>query len=418
MTYKKYDNNSFNLYTIKTDKFKTCYMEIVFYKEINKEDITKENVLVDMLIQSNKKYNKRKYVVEHLEDLYDARMYATTSRVGSLRTLHFMYSFINPIYADKNYLKEVIKFPFDMLFKPNIKNNEFDSRTLKIIKSRILTNILSQKEEVQNYAIKQALEKTTTDIPASIDLNGNIKDLNKVNTSNLVETYNKLFTDYYCDIYILGNLDMDKVNIMIKELFECDIIKTNKVDINYKINKEIRQKAIIEKSKFKQSNLVCIYNLINLDDKEKVYVFNIFNNIFGTGSLTNKLYKNLREDNSLCYNVSSIYNKYDNLLIITTGIDKKNKNKALKLIKKSLKEMIDGKFSEEELENALSLTLNNLRASLDNIDIIINNYFFHNLDSSPLIKERLENQENIDNKDIIGLAKKLKLMTIYFLEGE
>ena len=108
--------------------------------------------------------------------------------------------------------------------------------------------------------------------------------------------------------------------------------------------------------------------------------------------------------------------KYDNLLIITTGIDKKNKNTALRLIKKSLKEMLEGKFSEDEIESAICYTLNNLKASLDSPSIILNNYFFHNLDNSPLIKERLENQENVSKKDIINLTKKIKLITIYFLE--
>ena len=417
MIYKKYNNNSFNLYTIKTDKFKSCYMEIIFYKEIEKNDITKEIVLSNMLFHSNKKYNKRKYVVEHLEDLYNAKMYSSTSRVGNLRTINFMYSFIDPMYAEKNYLKEAISFPFEMLFNPNIKNEEFDNRTLKIIKSRILADILNQKDDVQSYSIKKALEHTSKDILASLNLNGNIKDLNKINPSNLVDDFKNLFIKYQCDIYLIGNLDMDKTNILIKDLFDNDIIKTNKLKLNCEVNNKLKGKIINEKKTYEQSNLVCVYNLNNLTNKEKNYTFNIFNALFGSDSLSNKLYKNLREDNYLCYNISSFYNKYDNLLIITTGINKKNKSKAIRLIKKSLKEMVVGKFSDKEVDNAISLTMNNLRASLDNQSIIINNYFFNNLDNSPLIKERLENQDNINKKDIIVLSKKIKLLTIYFLEG-
>ena len=34
MIYKVYKNNTYNIYTVKTDKFKTCHMEIVFRNNI------------------------------------------------------------------------------------------------------------------------------------------------------------------------------------------------------------------------------------------------------------------------------------------------------------------------------------------------------------------------------------------------
>src|SRR5574344_1040661 len=136
MIYKEYKNDSYNLYTIKTDKFKTCHMEVIFYEDIKKDKITITNVLTDMLVHSSSKYPKRKNVVEKLEDLYNANFFSIAGRVGNLRTYNFVYNFIDPLYADKSYLKEVIKFPFEMLFNPHIKNDEFDLRTLKIIKNR------------------------------------------------------------------------------------------------------------------------------------------------------------------------------------------------------------------------------------------------------------------------------------------
>ncbi|MBR1416795.1 MAG: insulinase family protein [Bacilli bacterium] len=418
MTYKKYNNDSYNLYTIKTDKFKTCQMEIVFYRKLNKEKITIENVLSDILVHSSLKYPKRKYVVEHLEDLYNANFYSTTSRVGNIRTINFIYNFIDPIYADKSYLKDVISFPFEMLFNPNIKNDEFDERSLKIIKSRVYADIKSIKENPTRYALKKSLYLTSKDMPSSYELVGNIKDLNKINSSNLFSFYNELFEEYYCDIYLIGNLDMDKVNIMIKNLFKNDIIKTEQLNPYYYLkNNNNKTIEYSEKDNLNQSTLVCIYNLDNLSSFEQNYVFYIFNTIYGSGSLTNKLSKNLREDNSLCYNVSSLYQKYDNLLIVYTGIDAKNKRKALNLIKKSLKEMINSKFNEDDVDNAIKYNINILKSSLDNQDSIIDNYFFNIISNSPLINERVEVIDSVTKKDISNLAKKIKLKTIFFLEA-
>lgn len=415
MTYKEYKNNSYNLYTVKTDKFKTCHMEIVFYRKLDKDRITKENVLADMLSHSSKKYDKRKYVVEKLEDLYNASFYATTSKVGNIRTINFIYNFIDPVYADKSYLKEVIKFPFEMIFNPNVKNNEFDSRALKIIKNRNLADIESIKENPSRYAVKRALQVTDKDMPSSYQFVGNIVDLNKITSANLYETYKDLLNNYYCDIYLIGNLNMDKINLMIEDYFQNDQIKTEELNPFTELKILSKVKDIKEKDNLNQASLVCVYELNNLNDFEKNYVIPIFNNIFGQGSLSNKLYQNLREKNSLCYSVRSMYQKFDNLLIIHTGIDIKNRTKAIKLIKKSLDEMTGGKFSKDDVENAINLSTNSLKSALDSPTSICDNYFFHNMASSPILEERFENILKVTKDDIIKAAKKIKLVTIYSL---
>ena len=44
MEYKNYKYDTYTLYTIKTDKFKTCHLEIIFKNKINKEEITLLNL--------------------------------------------------------------------------------------------------------------------------------------------------------------------------------------------------------------------------------------------------------------------------------------------------------------------------------------------------------------------------------------
>lgn len=417
MTYKEYKNNSFNLYTIKTDRFKTCFLDIIFYNKVNKDAVTKENVFASMIQHSSLKYPKRKFVVEHSEDLYNAQFYSSKARIGNVRLICFSLNFLDPIYADKSYLKDVIKFPFEMLFNPNIKNSEFDERTLKIIKNRVHANIDSVKEAPVRYAIKQAIKNFDKNSPAAIEMEGNIKDLNKINSQNLVDFYNEFLNDYYCDIYLVGNLNMDKMNIMIKELFDNDIIKTNKYD--YKVKNNVKsKKEIIEKDNYDQSTLVCLYDTSKLSEYENYYVMSVFNFIFGNGALNNKLFTTLREKNSLCYSVASYYQRADDLLIIYSGIDAKNKNKAVKLIDKCLKEMQTGKFSDEDVANAIKSLHSSFKEAFNNQNTLISNYFSHNMFNFPLLNEIIDKIDDVSKKDIVTLANKLKLNLVYMMEGE
>ena len=160
-----------------------------------------------------------------------------------------------------------------------------------------------------------------------------------------------------------------------------------------------------------------VYNLAKLTKRESYLVMRLFNLIFGTGGLTSKLYRYLREENSLCYSVSSMFQLFDNLLIIYAGIEKKDKNKCVKLVKKALKEMVNGDFSDEELENAKKNCISSLKMSIDTPSGNINSYLFHESLDFPLFDERIKDIKSVTKEEIIKVAKKIKLNTIYLLSG-
>ena len=417
MIYKEYKNESYNLYTIKTNKFKTCHMEIIFYDKLDKDRITSTNFLVDMLSYSNKLYPTKKLVQEKLEDLYSATFYGVSSRIGNISCLNFIYNFIDPKYTDRSYLKEVIKFPFEMIYNPNIDNHEFDLRIFKIIKSRIKADIDSLKESPMRYTIKKALQYMDPNHPASYPYVGTHKDLDRITPSKLAEEYDRLINEYKCDIYIAGNLDMDKINFMINEYFRNNIIQNKELDIFIPPLKINRIKEKVEHDSFKQSTLVCLLNTYDLTEYEKNYVINIYNHIFGGSSLNSYLASNIREKASLCYNISSIYQKFDNMMIITSGINAKNKDKCVKLIKKCLKDMLN-KINQDDIDNAIKSIVNSSKIALDDISSLVDNYFFHNLVNTPLLENRIEKYQDVTLKEVKEIGKKIKLSTIYMMEGD
>lgn len=418
MEYKVYDCDSYKIHTIKTDKFKNCSMEIMFRNNLIKEEITENNMLVDMLMHSSKKYPKRRDIAIELENLYSSSVRGFSTRLGNSIMLSFVLDFLNPRYCDEGYLEEVISLPFELLLNPNVDNLEFDRRSFNIIKNRIKSDIESLKENASRYAFRRSLTLMDKDSPSSYYMTGYLSDLENITPSSLVDTYHRMLNDYICDIYIIGNLDMDKVVQLIKDKFKIKTIKDYKV--NLYVDNKIRKKNldICETGNYEQDSLVMIYNLDNLNKKERDYVIQLYNIILGSGGLTSKLYKYLREENSLCYIVSSMYQKYDGLLLIYSGIDKKDKNKCLKLIHKALQEMINGDFTDEELDNAKKAVISSIKMSEDTNGGIINNYLFNELDNLPLYDERVKEFKKISKKDVIEVAKKVKLNTIYLLSGE
>ena len=417
MIYKKYKNENYNLYTIKTDKFKSCLMEIVFSKPLDKSKVTIDNFLVENLGYTCKKYPKRKNMVEKLEDLYAASCYSVTTKVGNVLFSNFILEFLDPKYCDKNYLKDVLELPFEMIFNPNITNNEFDIKTFNIIKNRIRASISSLKENATRYAIQESLKAMDKDSPSSINSIGYLKDLEEIDPETLAEYYNEFLKTCTCDIYVIGNLDMEEVNMLINKYYRNRYLSTDK--LNYFVaNKPVRKvKEQIEVGSYTQSTLIQIYNTNTFTEREYNYVIHVFNYIFGNGSLTTKLNKYLREENGMCYSTYSMYQKLDGLFLIYVGTQSKYKDKCSKLIAKALKEMVKGEFTEEDIDYAKKALLSSVKSSQDTPSGLLDNYVFNSKLGTPLLKERAKELQTITKEEIITLAKKIKLNTIYMLKG-
>jgi len=415
VVYKEYKMGAYNLHTIKTDKFKLCHMEIIFRNNAVKEDVTIRNVLFDVLTESNKTYPTRRDFLLRQEDLYNAFLYSATSKVGNGAITNICLDFINPKYTDTKILQETLYLPFDMIFNPLAENKEFDTKTLDLIKERLASEIKAVKENARKYAMISALKTLGEDTPSSYDNIGQLNALDEITASSLYQYYEKILKHDYIDIYIIGDLDMDKVAEMINEYADFKIIKNHQFELYVK-NEKRKPIVLYEKFLFVHTNIVLILALNKLTTFEQKYVANLFNMILGGGSLETKLYKKLRNEHSLCYNVGSVYRKYDGLIVISTSVDINAKEKAIKLIKETIKEM-SRQITDEELSAAKESMISALTMGMDNIGRIVDNYFFQNISDLDDYETRITEFKKVTIQDLERLSKKISISTIYALEG-
>lgn len=416
MEYKKYNFNSFNIYTINTDKFKNCHIEVVFRNKIQKDKIMIRKFLMELMSYTTKKYSTQRQFSIALEDLYNTSYYGLISRVGGCLFTTFCYDFLNPKYCEKGYLDEIINLIHETILNPNIENNEFDNESFKAVKNNILEEIKSSKENIKAYSYRRLFQFMDEDAYLAYDMVGTSSQAQKITPIDVATEYYNMLDHDYCDIYIIGSLDMDYMAQEINKLFNLRVIKEYEIPIFY--DAKIRNKIQIKKEQDNiiQTNLLVGCNLQALDEEQREITAYLYNFILGAGSLDTKLGKYLRQDNSLCYTVSSIYQKYDGVILIYAGIDYSKEAKAIKLIKKALKEMtVD--ITVEELENAKLSLITSLNMIYDSPSSLVNNYLFLNVAKLKTVEQRIQMLQNITVDDIKKIAKKVKINTIYTLSG-
>lgn len=418
MESKTINLNSYNIHFIKTKDFKTIDIRVMFTDRFNKEEITKRNFLLDMLIYSTKKYNSKRILSIKCQDLYSLKLNSSNIRVGNYLTSKIGISFLNPKYTEKKMLKESIDLLMEVIFNPNVNNNKFDDKTFEIIKKDLESELLTIKEQPKIYALSQMLKEMGENAPYSYHGYCYKEDLEKLNVENLYQYYKQFLRTNLVDIYVVGDFDFDEMEAIIRDSFNIATLKKDKGCIFYEHEKiRKRSKKIIEKSMFLQSKLVIGLKTFKLTEFEKDYVVNIYNMILG-GNTDSLLMKNVRVKESLVYYIFSMLNKVDNILIISCGIESKNFEKTLKIIKKTLSDIRSGKITDDDVKKCQIEYISALETAESNPSSLIDLKMSEQFNFSQSIDERKKNIIKVTKDDVINISKKITLDTIYLLEGE
>ena len=417
MEYIKYELGAYNLNVIKTNNFKTVRVEVKFRNVVKKEEITLRNLLKMVLIESTKKFDtERKFVIES-EELYDLKLSSTSSRVGNFTTLSFNLTFLNDEYTEKGLHNKSLDFLMEVLFNPNVSNNKFDSLSFNNCVNKLEKSIMGRKDNKTKYSIF-ALLQHMGDYAYSYDQYGYLSDLKNIDEAKLYEYYKKVLMNDLVDVYVIGNVDSNEIKEYFINNFKINSFKKEKTNaLIDEVLPRKRVKVFKEEDAVNQTKIAIGLRFNDVSEYERKYVLYVYNEILG-GSGNSLLFDTVREKNSLAYYINSIAQGYDNLLIIYTGIDKDRVDLGLKLIKKTIKDIEKGKFTSDMFNNAINMITSSLKLSLETQPSVINNYYAMNILNSDDINTRISKFEKVTKEDVINFSKKIKMDTIFLLEGD
>ena len=417
MKYTKKDLGSYNLHLINTNKFKTITIKVIFHTPIKKDEVTKRSLIADILLQSSNKYPTKRELTIEAEDLYACNITTNNQRLGNYILTSFNLQVLMDKYTEENNLEKSIEFLSEVIFNPDIINNKFKEDKLELVKHNATVSINSLKEDKVGYSLLKMYETYDKDNPVSYCIPGYINDLEKIDSSNLYEYYNKMINTDYVDIFVVGDFENKEMLSLIKKYFKLKKIKKPKASYFIK-NKKIRKRRISSHEEIEndQSSLAIVAPINKLTKYERDYALVLGNIIFGSG-VDSKLFREVREANSLCYSIYSNFSKLDNMIIINAGIDRENYTKALDLIIKKLDDMKKGKFTDTDIKTAIEIYKSNIEDIDESEYRIINEYLSLDILDTDDIKTRINTISKVKKQDIVKAMKKVSIDTVFLLEG-
>lgn len=413
MKYIKKEMDGYNLYFIKTTKFKTIRISLNFGKETSKEDQVYRAILCRVLTKGTSKY-------PNLDDLCRARMklYNPSVKVGAEvsgmdRLFYLESSFINEKYTEKDMNKKTIEFVLSYIFNPNVKNGAFAKETFELARHEYIENLKKIKDNPDRYCTERIWEEMDVYPFGEFGIKKTIEFAEKLNERDLYEYYLTLFKENSLDIFVVGDFDEDTMASIFNNIVKGDFVKLGK---RRNISRKAKKlKTVTDKMETEQSKLAIGLRYEDLTDFERKYVSLVYNNILG-GGWNSKLNKVVREENSLCYYIYASRKIPFGISFIYSGIDAANYDKTVDLIKQQMEEM-QSVISDEELQRVKDIYNNALISIEDSQSSILNNVMGQIYTDADDIPERKINMEKVTIDDVKNLAKKVKIEVIYLLEG-
>lgn len=415
MNYTCIEKNNYRFHYMKTNKFKTILMSLNFKQKIEEHLITEREILSGLLSNSSKDYPTLRDMILKKEDLYQLNYGCSTVTSGNYIIFKSFVKFISEKYTEDGMNEASIRFLLDSIMKPNVDGDSFKKDIFDLEKNNYLEYLEGKDDNPNNYATTKFNKLFGEGTPLVFDHNGDIEVLKKIDEKTIYQSYLDMINNSTVDVFFVGNMEIEEVTSIIDEYFSSRNSKQEKSTHYVTINDyELKEK--IDKNNFKQSKLRMGFSIPNITDFERQYVLPIYNFILG-GDADSLLFKNVREKNSLCYDISSSVISVYSAIRISAGIAAKSYDKAISIIKEMIECMKNGEFDEEELVKVKLNYKTSFKEIMDSPGSIASILESHEYLGYDFPDERIEKINSVTKDMVVELAKKVELKVIYFLEG-
>lgn len=408
------------LHTIKTDKFKTNLAAVFLTTKLERETVTKNVVISSLLRRGSKNMPTQEDISKKMEEMYGAGFDCGLDKTGDNQVFKFYIETINDEFlpqTEEQMWKTSLEKLFEIIFNPYTENGGFKPEYVEQEKNNIKQKIEGKIDSKARYALDRCVEEMYPDKPYGLYKLGYVEDLPQMNEKNLYEAYQNLINNCKIDILVSGNIEEDVKDFIIKNE-NIENLRKREPDFagpKAEPRKNEEEKVVTESMEVTQGKLVLGLDA-NLENEDLKYDTLVYNAILG-GTANSKLFQNVREKAHLAYVASSSYLRFKNNIFINCGIEIANYEKALNLIKEQIEAMRKGDFSDEDIKNAKKNIISTIRLIEDEQDTGLAYYFGQELAKTNMTPEEyMKRIESTKKDDIVNVANKVSINTIYFLK--
>lgn len=406
-----------NLYIDATDKFKTVTINVYIQNHLGK-DATKFALIPAVLKRGTASIKTYKEMSKYLENLYGATLSVSVYKKGERHIEQYRMEIAQKDYINEDIFEKSVNFLKDLIFNPLVENSGFNKQYVNQEKETQKNIINSRINDKAKYAVDRCFEEMCKGEAYSIFELGNAEDLNEIDEVNLFNYYKDCINTLPVDIYVIGKVQPEYTINLFKKYFNEKRGKIAEIPVTniYKDVKDI--KYVTDKMDVTQGKLTLGFRTNVEPGSDEYYSLLVYSGILGGGPFS-KLFMNVREKASLAYYAYARLERFKGLMIIGSGIEVENYKKALDIINLQLREIEQGQISDFEFDSTIKALKTSMYAVKDNPTQLSDYYLSQKIAGTNVdIDEFISRVEKVNKDDVIGVSKKIKLDTVYFMTNK
>ena len=400
------------------DRFKQGCLSLQFLRPMCAREAAMNALLPAVLLRGTASCPDLRAITLRLDDLYGAAVGALVRRVGDYQTTGLSCSFVEDRYAleGDRILEPMIRFVAELLLEPVLEKGVFRRDYVESEKRNLISAIEAQKNDKRAYAGSQLLKRMCKNDSFGIPRLGETEQVQAVTPEGLYDHYRQVLRESPVHLLYVGAARPETVAALLKPLFREE-------DRNY-VNLPAQtgfcggeEGDYTEQMDVAQGKLCMGFATpITLRDADFA-AMQVVNMLFG-GGMTSKLFMQVREARSLCYDIGSGYHGSKGILTVSAGIDTDKDEVVRQQVMAQLEACCRGDFTREELVCAKQALISQLQGTHDSPGSIEGYYasgILSGLNMTP--QAYMQAVDAVDAEQVAAAARTLRLHTVYFLKG-
>ncbi len=406
---------------IENPRFKTTLLSFHFYLPLRAETVAENALLPYVLTSCSAQYPDFSKLNYKLHSLYGATLSTCVAKVGDFQELRLSISVIDDAFSldDTSTVGTAAELLSSLLFAPALDGEAFRAEDVEREKRQMRERIASEESDKRLYARSRLTGEMFAGDPYGLSKFGAPAQVDAITPAALFAAWQRLLQTAFVRVQIVGRVlprgVFERVAAAFREIPRADIPDLTQTA---PATPAERVREVTETQQLAQGKLVLGFSCGQHGlDRPTMPLF-VCSDLFGGGPYS-RLFANVREKLSLCYYCSASLVKSKGLLLVDSGVELANADRAREEILRQLDAMRAGEFSDADLEASKRSVCEMLR-SYDDSPGTLDLWFANRVaDPAPMTPAEVSDAAAAVTREAVrDAARGVKLHTVYLLRPE
>ena len=399
--------------------YRTDRLTGVLAVPISAETAAEYAVLPSLLTRSCAAYPTITALNQRLNQLYGATLQSTTMRVGGWQVLTFTVSYLNKKYTldGSDLTGDCTDLLMELLFNPALENGTFPADVFAQEQRCLLERLQGEMNNKRTFARQRCEELLCPDHPFSLNPYGTEATINALTSDAAEAARQRLLSEATIHWLYQGEENTDALIQKLESRF-ATLPYRRPASLQVDNSFAMKESQLTERMALKQAKLVLGFRIAINEPNADVDAALLMNTLWG-GCVTSLLFTHVREEQSLCYYCASLYDRFQSTILVDSGVEESDAQKAKDEILKQLEAIRQGNFSDEELEAARRALIQRYTSAGDNPDALEAYYLSQTIyDNYTTPDEKRSRILAVTKEDVCRAARLTHFDSTYLLAPE